>query len=278
MQMVADSNLRSGVAISSIATGEVQGSIPAPSGAAAPAVPALSVVVPVKDEAGNLLPLIEEIHAALEGAVSFEIVYVDDGSGDATASELAEAWRRFPRLTVVRHRTACGQSMALLSGVRASRADWIATLDGDGQNPPADILKLIAARDAAADPRLTLVAGERAERRDSALRRLSSRLANGLRMRVLKDGVRDTGCGLKLIRRDAYLSFPAFDHMHRFLPALAQGRGGRVVVVPVAHRPRSRGRTKYGVGNRLWVGLVDLFGVLWLKRRSKVPDVEQWQR
>ena len=247
---------------------------------AAPAlsVPALSVVVPVKDEAGNVLPLIEEIHAALDGVVAFEVVYVDDGSGDETAGELAEAWRRFPRLTVLRHRRACGQSTALLTGVKAARADWIAMLDGDGQNPPAGILKLLQARDAAADPRVTLIAGERAERRDDVLRRLSSRLANGLRMRVLKDGVRDTGCGLKLIRRDAYLALPGFDHMHRFLPALAQTRGGRILVVPVEHRPRQHGRTKYGVGNRLWVGLVDLLGVFWLKRRSKVPEVEQWQR
>ncbi|MSO71061.1 MAG: glycosyltransferase [Alphaproteobacteria bacterium] len=254
-------------------TGAGQGS-----GSSAESAPALSVVVPVKDEAGNLLPLIEEIHAALDGVVDFEIVYVDDGSGDSTQNELSAAWRRFPRLNVVRHRVACGQSTALLSGVQAARGDWIATLDGDGQNPPADILKLIKARDATGDPRVTLVAGERAERRDSIVRRLSSRLANGLRSRVLKDGVRDTGCGLKLIRRDAYLSMPAFDHMHRFLPALAQARGGRVIVVAVGHRPRGFGRTKYGVGNRLWVGLVDLFGVLWLKRRSKVPDVEQWKR
>jgi dolichol-phosphate mannosyltransferase len=240
--------------------------------------PALSIVIPARDEGANVLPLIEEIHAAIEGAVDFELLWVDDGSRDSTATELQTAWRKFPRLTVLRHARACGQSTALLTGVQAARGAWIVTLDGDGQNIPADIMTLLAARDASSDPRLQMVAGQRTLRRDSALRRVSSRLANGLRMRLLGDGVRDTGCGLKLFRRDSYLALPYFDHMHRFLPALVQRQGGRVLLVPVGHRPRRAGRSKYGVLDRLLVGLVDLAGVMWLMRRSHRPEVEIWKR
>lgn len=238
--------------------------------------PELAVVVPVKDEADNVVPLIEEIHAALEGVAAFEIVYVDDGSGDATPAVLAEARRRFPRLRTARHRRCCGQSQAVATGVRLARAPVIATLDGDRQNDPADIPALLAVLRAApaAERDRLLVAGQRKKRRDDWLRRTSSRLANGLRARLLGDGTPDSGCGLKVFSRQAFLDMPRFDHMHRFLPALMIRAGGRVVSVAVNHRPRPRGTSKYGVWNRLWVGIFDLLGVMWLQRRARLPIVE----
>ena len=236
--------------------------------------PVLSVVVPVRNEAGNVLPLIEEVHAALAGGPEFELLYVDDGSRDATPGELAAARARFPRLRVLTHRDSCGQSAALMTGVCAARGEWIATLDGDGQNDPADLPKLLAARDSG--PRnLQLVAGWRVARNDSWLKRVSSRVANAVRARLLGDATPDTGCGLKLILRSAYLALPVFDHMHRFLPALIQRNGGATLSVPVGHRPRVRGRSNYGLHNRLWTGIVDLAGVLWLKRRLKRPEVSE---
>ncbi|MGE4220321.1 MAG: glycosyltransferase family 2 protein [Alphaproteobacteria bacterium] len=238
------------------------------------AAPALSVVVPVKDEAGNILPLIAEIHAALEGRLEFEIVYVDDGSRDATPSELAEALSRYPRLRVVRHREACGQSTALRTGIKAARAAWVATLDGDGQNDPADIPILLGARDALGDAPRVMVAGRRMRRQDSWFRRFCSRTANGVRNRLLKDGVSDTGCSLKLFRRDLFLDMPYFHHMHRFLPALALREGDGVVEILVNHRPRRTGTSKYGLNNRLWAGIVDLLGVMWLRMRTRQPAVE----
>ncbi len=238
-------------------------------------VPELSVVVPVHDEAANIAPLIAEIDAALSGRIEFEIVYVDDGSGDASAEELARARRCHPRLKVLRHRAQCGQSAALGTGIAAARAEWIATLDGDGQNDPADILSLVEARDESGDPNLRMIAGVRRKRRDSPLRRLSSRIANAVRRRVLRDATTDTGCGLKLFRREAYLALPAFDHMHRFLPALIKRGGGAVLEVPVGHRPRRAGASHYGMLNRAWIGLVDMLGVAWLQRRMKYPVVEE---
>ena len=238
-------------------------------------VPELSVVVPVHDEAANIAPLIAEIDAALSGRIEFEIVYVDDGSGDASAEELARARRRHPQLKVLRHRAQCGQSAALGTGIAAARAEWIATLDGDGQNDPADILPLVEARDRSGDPNLRMIAGVRRKRRDSLFRRLSSRVANAVRRRVLRDATTDTGCGLKLFRREAYLALPAFDHMHRFLPALIKRGGGAVLEVPVGHRPRRAGASHYGMLNRTWIGLVDMLGVAWLQRRVKIPDVEE---
>ena len=239
----------------------------------------LSVVVPVRNEAENVLPLIAEIDAALADRLDYEIIYVDDGSSDGTARQLAHARERYPRLRVLTHARSCGQSAALRSGVMAARGEWIATLDGDCQNDPADLPKLIAVRDDPARPRdLQLIAGHRRKRQDSWLKRLSSRVANRVRAGLLGDGTPDTGCGLKLIARDAYLELPFFDHMHRFLPALVQRNGGRTVSVEVNHRPRTRGRSNYGVHNRLWVGLVDLAGVMWLKRRMKRPDVTEAPR
>lgn len=238
--------------------------------------PELAVVVPVKNEADNILPLLDQIHAALAGVVSFEVVYVDDGSDDATPAILVEARRRFPVLRVMRHRRSCGQSQAVATGVKAARAPLIATLDGDGQNDPADIPALLAVLRAApqAERDTLLVAGHRRKRQDDALRRLSSRVANGIRAGLLQDDTPDTGCGLKVFSRAAFLDMPRFDHMHRFLPALTIRAGGRVVSVPVNHRPRERGTSKYGVWNRLWVGIVDLFGVMWLQRRANRPVIE----
>jgi len=239
----------------------------------------LSIVVPVRNEADNILPLLAEIHAALENRGEFEVVYVDDGSSDATPQRLAEAMQRYPRLRVLAHRVSCGQSTALITGMRAARGEWVATLDGDGQNDPADIPKLLAARDAAGRPaNLRLIAGHRKTRRDNWLKRVSSRIANGVRSRLLGDATPDTGCGLKLVARAAYLELPFFDHMHRFLPALVQCGGGATISVDVNHRPRTRGSSNYGLFDRLWVGIVDLVGVLWLRRRARLPEIRELGR
>jgi dolichol-phosphate mannosyltransferase len=239
----------------------------------------LSIVVPVRNEADNILPLLAEIHAALEGRPGeFEVVYVDDGSGDATPQRLAEALQRYPRLRVLTHRASCGQSTALMTGVRAARGEWVATLDGDGQNDPADIPKLLAARDGATRADLQLIAGFRKKRQDTWLKRIASRIANAVRSRLLGDATPDTGCGLKLIARAAYLELPFFDHMHRFLPALVQRNGGATISVDVNHRPRTRGTSNYGVFDRLWVGIVDLLGVMWLRRRTRQPQVSELRR
>ena len=235
----------------------------------------LSVVVPVRNEAENVLPLIEEIHAALEGRADFEVVYVDDGSTDDTPQRLAEAGRRFERLRVLRHTRSCGQSTAIATGVRAARHPWIATLDGDGQNDPADIpLLLERVRAGQRVAGLALVAGWRTQRQDTVVRKISSRVANRVRGGLLGDRTPDTGCGLKVFPRELFLRLPFFDHMHRFLPALVLREGAQVVSVPVRHRERVAGQSKYGIGNRLWVGIVDLMGVMWLNRRMKRPEVQ----
>ncbi len=230
--------------------------------------PEISVVVPVCNEAENVAPLAREIAEALRGRARFEVLFVDDGSTDGTAAAVHEARSQgLTELRLLRHSMRRGQSAAVWSGVRAARAPWIATLDGDGQNDPADIPALIAARDDAANRDVLIFMGNRVTRRDTWLRRLSSRIANGVRGGLLGDGTPDTGCGIKLLQRETYLSLPMFDHMHRFLPALYQRAGSRVVSVPVNHRPRTRGQSKYGLWNRLWVGIVDIFGVMWLQRR-----------
>jgi dolichol-phosphate mannosyltransferase len=226
-----------------------------------------SVVVPVCNEAGNVEPLAREIDAALAGR-AYEMIFVDDGSTDDTAAILLKLKGALPALRVLRHSFRSGQSAAVASGVRAARAPWIATLDGDGQNDPADIPKLIAARDE--NRGFALVMGNRkGSRRDTVYRRLQSSIANGVRSGLLGDGTPDTGCGIKLFPRDLFLELPRFDHMHRFLPALFQRHGARVISVPVSHRPRLRGTSKYGMLNRLWVGIVDIAGVMWLRRRYK---------
>lgn len=229
--------------------------------------PELSVVIPVCNEAENVAALGREIAAALDGR-AFEILYVDDGSTDATAAtvrELRAAGLHSVRL--LRHPVRSGQSAALCTGVRAARAPWIATLDGDGQNDPSDIPKLLAARDAAGNEDVRLVMGHRVNRRDTGWRRFQSRIANRVRAALLGDATPDTGCGIKLMHRETFLELPRFDHMHRFLPALYRRAGARVVSVPVNHRPRAGGVSKYGMLDRLWVGIVDLFGVMWLARR-----------
>ena len=230
--------------------------------------PSLSVVVPVHNEQDNIAPLVGEIVAALRGRVSFEIIHVDDASTDATAEALRAAMRVTTELRVIRHQQQAGQSTAVRNGVKAARAPWIATLDGDGQNDPADIPKLLAARDKAAS-QVKLFAGWRVNRRDSFNKRISSTIANAVRSRLLRDATPDTGCGIKLFERATFLELPYFDHMHRFLPALIHRAGWQTVSVPVNHRPRTAGISKYGMWNRLWVGIADLRGVAWLARRSR---------
>jgi dolichol-phosphate mannosyltransferase len=234
--------------------------------------PLLSVVVPVRNEAANIGPLVAEIAAAL-AALPHEIVYVDDGSTDDSAAILAGLAAGIPSLRVLRHAESCGQSAAIVTGVRAARGAWIATLDGDGQNDPADIpaLWFFAQSEATPDAAPLMVAGWRVNRRDTRVKRLSSRWANRVRARLLGDATPDTGCGLKLFPRALFLDLPAFDHMHRFLPALVLRQGGRVVSRPVNHRPRLRGQSNYGTLDRLAVGIVDLLGVAWLQRRARRP-------
>jgi dolichol-phosphate mannosyltransferase len=228
-----------------------------------------SVVVPVCNEAENVEPLAREIEAAMQGR-AYEMVFVDDGSTDETAMILIRLKASLPALRVMRHSFRSGQSAAVATGVRAARGKWIATLDGDGQNDPADIPKLIAARDRPENRSVLLFMGNRrASRKDTAFRKLQSSIANSVRSAMLGDGTPDTGCGIKLFVRDAFLELPRFDHMHRFLPALFQRHGSRVISVPVSHRPRIRGTSKYGMLNRLWVGIVDIMGVMWLRRRYK---------
>lgn len=233
----------------------------------------ISIVIPVRNEAGNIAPLVAEVDAALDGVLAYEIVYIDDGSDDTTAAEIGRLQQQLRHLRLVRHAASCGQSAAVRSGVKAARAPWIATLDGDGQNDPADIPRLwqIAAEAPASPP--LLIAGRRQRRRDSWSKRQASRLANAVRRRMLDDDTPDSGCGLKLFPRALFLDLPYFDHMHRFLPALVLREGGIVQSVAVNHRPRQRGASKYGVFDRLWVGIVDLFGVLWLRRRRSRPRV-----
>lgn len=239
-------------------------------------IPELSVVVPVWNEEDNVESLIAEIETALHDR-SYEIICVDDGSTDGTRARLDELRAtRSGRLRVLRHARRRGQSSALCSGVRAARAAWVATLDGDGQNDPADIPKLLAVvNDPGRDPRLRLIAGRRRRRRDSWVKRGSSRVANAVRRALLHDDTPDTGCGLKLFERATFLELPRFDHMHRFLPALVLREGLRVRSVEVNHRPRQGGRSKYGTFDRLWVGIVDLCGVLWLRRRTARADPEE---
>jgi dolichol-phosphate mannosyltransferase len=241
--------------------------------------PALSVVVPVFNEQDNVAPLVGEIVAALRGRApedggDFEIVYVDDRSSDATLSTLQRLKAEVPELRVIRHAVQSGQSTAIRNGVKAARGAWIATLDGDGQNDPADIPGLLAQRDQS-DAAVKLFAGWRVNRRDSGSKRWASKWANAIRSRMLRDDTPDTGCGIKLFERAAFLELPYFDHMHRYLPALMQRAGFKTVSVPVNHRHRSSGVSKYNNLNRALVGIADLRGVAWLIRRGKVTAVEE---
>jgi len=255
--------------------------VPEPSAASGPAaagrgaVPTvLSVVIPVRNEAPNIAPLVAEIEAAL-AAVPHEIVYVDDGSTDDTPAALRAARDSGAPVRAIRHKASCGQSAAIVTGVKAAHGRWIATLDGDGQNDPADIPRLLARAEAeAAAGRRTLIAGHRVNRKDGGVKRYTSRIANGVRSRLLRDATPDTGCGLKVFPRDLFLDLPHFDHMHRYLPALALRQGGAVVSEPVNHRPRVRGASNYGTLDRLLVGIFDLIGMAWLQRRGRRPVIE----
>jgi dolichol-phosphate mannosyltransferase len=246
----------------------------APAAPDAAAAPLLSVVIPVRNEAPNIAPLVAEIEAAL-AAIPHEIVYVDDGSTDGTLQALRQARAAGAPVRALRHRDSCGQSAAIITGVKAARGAWIATLDGDGQNDPADIPRLFdRARAEAEAGRRTMVAGHRVNRKDSGVKRYSSKAANAIRSRLLRDRTPDTGCGLKVFPRDLFLDLPHFDHMHRFLPALTLRQGGVVVSEPVNHRPRVRGASNYGTLDRLVVSIFDLVGMAWLQRRGRRPVVE----
>lgn len=227
----------------------------------------LSVVVPVFNEADNVLPLLDEIERALAPVGGFEVIFVDDQSDDDTQVRLAPAVAS-GRLRVLRHRNRSGQSAAVRSGVKAARGEWVVTLDGDGQNDPADIPALFALVSEGQAGAPVLVGGIRKRRQDSLSKRLASRFANSVRQAFLQDGCTDSGCGLKLFRRDAFLDLPFFGAIHRFLPALFRAYGHPVAYVPVNHRPRERGVSKYSNWRRGLIGVVDLLGVYWLKRRT----------
>jgi dolichol-phosphate mannosyltransferase len=234
----------------------------------------LTVIVPVKNEADNVLPLIGEIRAALSGGPAYEILYIDDGSTDDTRERLDDAAKSAPELRVLYHAASCGQSAALRTGVMGARGSGIATLDGDGQNDPADLPRLVSAfLNPASAAELGMIAGQRVKRRDSTVKRWSSRIANRVRSAMLGDDTPDTGCGLKVFSREAFVRLPYFDHVHRFLPALMRREGFAVGLEPVNHRHRVHGSSKYGINNRLWVGIVDLFGVFWLQRRMRRPTL-----
>lgn len=235
----------------------------------------ISIVVPVYNEADNISALIAEIVTAMKQAEAYEIIYVDDGSNDATAAVLKQAQQNIKALRVIRHQQSCGQSAAIHTGVKAANYPCIATLDGDGQNDPADISRLyqLLMQQGKTSGNLWMVAGWRNKRHDSAWRLFSSKLANAVRSGLLGDNTPDTGCGLKLFLRDEFLGLPYFDHMHRFLPALILRAGGLVISEPVSHRARVHGYSKYGTLDRLWVGLVDILGVIWLQKRAKLPEV-----
>ncbi|NQU55594.1 MAG: glycosyltransferase family 2 protein [Rhodospirillales bacterium] len=238
--------------------------------------PELAVVVPVHNEVENLAALIAEIRVALDSVCgNYEIIYVDDGSSDGSTQRLLEIKADCPPLRVFSHLQCCGQSAAIMTGIKAARATIIATLDGDGQNDPADIPALYAALKGAPDRDRLMVAGLRAKRQDTWIKRVSSKIANGVRSRLLSDDTPDTGCSLKVFTRAAFMDMPRFDHMHRFLPALMIRRGGNVISLAVNHRPRERGISNYGTWDRLSVGIVDLFGVLWLLKRASIPDVRE---
>ena len=237
--------------------------------------PAVSVVVPVRNEADNVGPLVDEIAAALAGRWPFEVIYVNDGSTDGTEAALVRLAREKPWLRQVKHAASCGQSAAVRTGVAAARAPIVATLDGDGQNDPSFIPALLRALEEGGE-RIGLVAGQRVGRRATWFKRLQSRIANGVRGAILRDGTRDTGCGLKAFRRDLFLRLPYFDGLHRFLPALVKREGFAIGYVDVIDRPRGHGVSNYGMWDRLWVGILDLAGVWWLiRRRKRVPQVTE---
>jgi dolichol-phosphate mannosyltransferase len=240
-------------------------------------IPAVSVVVPVRNEAGNVAPLVAEIAAALSGR-TFEIVYVNDGSSDSTEGEIVQLAKSHAWLRQIKHAASCGQSSAVRTGVTYAHAPVVVTLDGDGQNDPSFIPELLRVLEGGG-LRMGLVAGQRVGRKDTGFKKFQSRLANGVRSTVLRDGTRDTGCGLKAFRRDVFLTLPYFDGLHRFLPALVRREGFDIGYVDVIDRPRRAGTSNYGLWDRLWVGILDLMGVWWLiRRKRRVPLVSEVKR
>ena len=238
----------------------------------------LSVVAPVKNEEGNIAPLVAEIAAACAPLGAFEVIVVNDGSTDGTPKVLAELAAAHPWFRWLSHAQSCGQSAAVRTGVRAARAPIVATLDGDGQNDPKFIGAMLAALEAAGE-NAGLVQGQRLGRKDTGFKRFQSKVANRVRSWVLRDDTRDTGCGLKLFRRDVYLALPYFDALHRFMPALVKREGWAIVLVDVVDRPRMTGASNYGFFDRLWVGILDLAGVWWLiRRRRRKPVVTEEPR
>ncbi len=237
--------------------------------------PRVAIVAPMKNEAENVARLAREIAEACAPYEPFEAIFVDDGSDDGTAAAIDAAAAGLPFLRRVSHAGSCGQSAAVRTGVLHARAPIVCTLDGDGQNPPSELPKLFLPLIEDRTGRLGLVCGQRVGRKDTWSKRFASRLANGLRARILKDDTRDTGCGLKGFRRDAFLALPFFDHLHRYLPALFKREGWEIGHVDVAHRARAHGRSKYTNFGRAMVGITDLFGVWWLLRRRKLPEIAQ---
>jgi len=229
----------------------------------------ISIIIPAHDESGNLPDLLDEISAAMKPLdLRYEVLVVDDGSSDDSWSLLARRSASDHTLRPIRHRQSAGQSTSIWQAAHLAEGRWLATLDGDGQNDPADLPRLL---EHARDRNLEMVTGHRTNRRDTWFKRLSSRVANGLRSRLLRDNTPDTGCGLKVIERRAFVRLPYFDHMHRYLPALIQFQGGSCESVPVNHRARGAGEAHYGLNNRLWPGLLDLVGVMWLRKRCRLP-------
>ena len=228
--------------------------------------------MPVRNEADNIAPLIAEIAAALDGRWNYEIIYVNDGSTDATAERLKAVMQQRNNLRQLKHAVSTGQSAAVRSGVRAARGAIIATLDGDGQNNPAFLPALISAIEQGGE-RTGLAAGQRVGRKDTGFKKIQSRIANGVRKAILHDGTRDTGCGLKALRREVFLALPYFDGLHRFLPALVRREGYDITYVDVIDRPRHAGVSNYGFFDRLWIGIMDLAGVWWLIRRKKPTPI-----
>lgn len=227
------------------------------------------------NEVENVVPFVTEIDDSLKDKVErYEIIVVDDGSDDGTDQALAELTQQISTLRVLHHDGNFGQSAATVSGIRAAQHPWIVTMDGDAQNDPHDIPLLLKQLEQYQHTYPTLlVAGNRKKRIDNWVRKLSSRIGNGVRNALLKDDCMDTGCSLKLFSRDVFLSMPHFNHLHRFIPSLIKRSGGHIINVPVNHRPRTRGQSKYGIMNRLWVGIVDLFGVRWLMKRPCLPKL-----
>jgi glycosyltransferase involved in cell wall biosynthesis len=233
--------------------------------------PDVSIVVPVFNETGNVGPLAREIAAAFAGQ-AYEMIFVDDASTDSTRADLIALKADLPSLRVLSHQRNSGQSRSVRTGILAARAPIVVTMDGDGQNDPADAPRL-AARLLASPDQVALVGGQRVKRQDSLAKKFASKVGNGVRKRLLKDGAEDTGCGLKAFRREAFLRLPYFDHIHRYLPALMIREGYQVAFEPVGHRARMAGASKYTNLGRLWASLSDLLGVMWLNSRSRLPGV-----